>query len=182
MRFIPTQLKGAFIIEPELKQDERGFFARTFCTKEFHDHKIGFEIVQCNLSFSKRKGTLRGMHYQSAPFLEAKLVMCTRGAIYDVILDIRPESATYKKWISVELAADNYRMLYIPEGFAHGFQTLEDDTMVYYLMSDFYHQQSSCGISAEDPVLNIQWPVSRKIRSEKDQKLPDFSDHEVLGL
>lgn len=163
-----------------MRQDERGFFTRTFCKKELINYGIDFEVVQCNLSYNKQKGTLRGMHYQSDPFQEAKMVMCTQGAIYDVIIDIRPGSATYKQWIAVELTAENHQILYIPKGFAHGFQTLVDNTMVYYLMSDFYHQQSSCGIRADDPALNIQWPVSRKIQSENDLNLPDFANHVAL--
>jgi dTDP-4-dehydrorhamnose 3,5-epimerase len=174
MLFKQTQLKGAFIIEPELRQDERGFFTRTFCKKEFINYRIEFDVVQCNLSYNKRKGTLRGLHYQSAPFQETKQVMCTQGAIYDVIIDIRPGSPTYKEWIAVELTAENHRILHIPKGFAHGFQTLVDNTIVYYLMSDFYHQENSCGIRADDPALNIQWPLSKKIQSKNDRSLPSI--------
>ena len=180
MIFRETKLKGAYIIELEPFTDERGFLARSFCRQEFEAQGIHFTIVQCNISQTIRKGTLRGMHYQSAPYQEAKIVMCTHGAIYDVILDIRPESATYKQWSAVELTADAHRALYIPEGFAHGFQTLEPNTMVNYLMSNYYHRQSSCGINAEDPALNIQWPISSKLRSEKDEHLPGFSRHVAL--
>lgn len=182
MLFLETSLEGAYIVELETIEDERGFFARSFCHKEFEARGISFNIVQCNISFNQNKGTIRGMHYQSAPYQEAKMVMCTQGAIYDVIIDIRPGSATYQQWISVELTANNHRTLYIPEGFAHGFQTLEDSTMVNYLMSNYYHRQSSYGISADDPALNIQWPISRKFRSEKDQNLPGFSQHVALDL
>ena len=180
MIFRETSLKGAYIIELEPIEDERGFFARSFCHKEFKTHGIRFPIVQCNISHNKKKGTLRGMHYQSAPYQEAKMVMCTQGAIYDVIIDIRLESATYKQWTAVELTAVNHRAVYIPEGFAHGFQTLEDRTMVNYLMANYYHRPSSCGINADDPALKIEWPLSQKFRSEKDLNLPDFSQHVAL--
>src|SRR5665648_637609 len=138
MRFTETRLKGAFIIEPERLEDERGFFARTFCQKEFEAHGLNPRIVQCNISYNKHKGTLRGMHYQVVPMAEAKLVSCTRGAIYDVIIDLRPESPTYCQWFAEELNAENRKMIYIPESFAHGFQTLEGETEVFYQMSEFY--------------------------------------------
>ena len=180
MLFHETSLKGAYIVELAAIEDERGFFARSFCHQEFEAHGINFNIVQCNISFNKRKGTLRGMHYQAVPYQEAKMVMCTQGAIYDVIIDIRPGSSTYQQWISVELTANNHRSLYIPAGFAHGFQTLKDSTMVNYLMSNYYQRQSSYGIRADDPALNIQWPISTKFQSEKDQNLPGFSQHVVF--
>ncbi|HZS44670.1 MAG TPA: dTDP-4-dehydrorhamnose 3,5-epimerase family protein, partial [Blastocatellia bacterium] len=135
MIFTETSLKGAYIIEPELLEDERGFFARVWCQKEFEDHGLNPRLAQCSISFNKRKGTLRGMHYQAKPFEEAKLVRCTRGAIYDVIVDLRPESESRYKWFACELTEQNRRMLYVPEGFAHGFQTLEDNTEVFYQIS-----------------------------------------------
>ena len=135
MKFIETELKGAFLINPEPLEDERGFFARTWCRKEFEQHGLNPDWVQCNISYNKRKGTLRGMHYQIAPYAEAKLVRCTMGAIYDVIIDLRPDSKTYRQWISAELSAENRKMIYIPQGFAHGFQTLVDNTEVFYQMS-----------------------------------------------
>src|SRR6266851_3030277 len=138
MIFMETKLKGAFIIEPEKLEDERGFFARTWCQNEFAAHGLNLRLVQCNISFNQKKGTLRGMHYQAAPHEEAKLVRCTRGGGYDVIIDLREKSLTFKQHITVILTAQNYTMLYIPEGFAHGFQTLEDNTEVLYQMSAFY--------------------------------------------
>lgn len=158
MRFIETKLKGAYIIEPEPIEDERGFFARTYCAREFEAHGLNPRFVQCNISYNKKKGTLRGMHYQAAPYAEAKLVRCTRGAIYDVIIDFRPESPTYKAWVTVELTADNHLMLYVPESFAHGFQTLADDTEVFYQMSEYYHPESARGARWDDPAFGIVWP------------------------
>ena len=176
MIFRETKLKGAFIIEPERLEDERGLFARTFCKEEFKAHGLNSRVVQCNISFNKKKGTLRGMHYQVAPHEEAKLVRCTRGAIYDVIVDLRPDSPTFKQWVAVELTADNHRMLYIPEGFAHGFQTLEDNTEVFYQMSESYHPESARGIRWDDPMFGIKWPnVRHRIVSEIDQSYADFS-------
>ncbi|MFQ5545347.1 MAG: dTDP-4-dehydrorhamnose 3,5-epimerase family protein, partial [Acidiferrobacterales bacterium] len=137
MIFTETQLKGAFVIEPELIEDERGSFARTFCRHEFEAHGLNSNLVQCNISFNKKKGTLRGMHYQASPHEEAKLVRCTRGAIYDVIIDLRPHSPTFKQWVAVDLTWDNRKIIYVPEGFAHGFQTLEDNSEILYHMSQF---------------------------------------------
>jgi len=174
MIFIETKLKGAFIIEPEPLEDERGFLARTFDQKELEAHGLNPRVVQCNISFNKKKGILRGMHYQIAPYEEAKLVRCTRGAIYDVIIDLRPESPTFKQWIAVELTAENRRMLYVPEGFAHGFQTLEDNTEVFYQMSEFYHPECARGVRWDDPVFGIEWPDDERIISARDQQYPDF--------
>lgn len=174
MIFKETKLKGAFIIEPERLEDERGLFARTFCQKEFKKYGLNFSIVQCNISFNKKKGTLRGMHYQVAPHEEAKIVSCIRGAIYDVIIDLRKDSPTYCKWFAVKLTVENYKMFYIPKGFAHGFQTLEDDTMVFYQMSEFYHPECAQGARWNDPAFGIEWPVSVKIISEKDLGYKDF--------
>ncbi len=159
MIFIETKLKGAFIIELERLEDERGFFARTFCQKEFEERGLNPKVAQCNISFNKLKGTLRGMHYQVAPYEEAKLVHCTKGAIYDVIIDLRPCSLTFKQWLAVDLTAENGRMLYIPEGFAHGFQTLEADTEVFYQMSEFYYPQYARGVRWNDPVFGVIWPI-----------------------
>lgn len=169
MKFIETRLKGAFIIEPERLEDERGFFARTFCQKEFEAHGLNPRMVQCNISSNKHKGTLRGMHYQAAPTAEAKLVRCTRGAIYDVIIDLRPGSPTYCQWLAEELNAENSKMIYIPEGFSHGFQTLEDDTEVFYQMSEFYSPEHTRGVRWDDPVFGVEWPLNAKIISEKDK-------------
>ena len=174
MRFIKTRLEGAYIIEPEPIEDERGFFARTFCIREFEAHGLNPCVAQCNISFNKKKGALRGMHFQVAPHAEAKLVRCILGAIYDVIIDLRPESPTFKEWIAVELTANNRRMLYIPEGFAHGFQTLEDDSEVFYQMSEFYNAESVCGVRWDDTQFPIDWPVAEPIMSAKDRSYPDF--------
>ncbi|NOR48471.1 MAG: dTDP-4-dehydrorhamnose 3,5-epimerase [Methanosarcinaceae archaeon] len=175
MKFIETRLKGAFIIEPDRLEDERGFFARTFCQKEFEAHGLNPRMVQCNISYNKHKGTLRGMHYQAAPMAEAKLVRCTRGAIYDVIIDLRPESPTYCQWLAEELNAENSKMIYIPEGFSHGFQTLEDDTEVFYQMSEFYSPEHTRGVRWDDPVFGVEWPLNAKIISEKDKNYPLMS-------
>lgn len=174
MIFTETKLKGAFIIEPEPLEDERGFFARTFDQKEFEAHGLSPRVVQCNISFNKKKGTLRGMHYQIAPYQEAKLVCCTKGTIYDVIIDLRKDSPTLKQWIAVELTAENRRMLYIPEEFAHGFQTLEDNTEVFYQMSEFYHPESAKGVRWNDPAFEIVWPDDIRVISDRDRQYPDF--------
>jgi len=174
MIFRETRLKGAFIIEPERLEDERGFFARTFCIEEFRKGGIEFRVVQCNISFNKKKGTLRGMHYQIAPYEEAKLVRCTMGAIYDVIIDLRPESPTFKQWIAVELTAENRLMLYVPKGFAHGFQTLENNTEVFYQMSESYHPECARGVRWEDPMFGIEWPILPPILSWRDRSYLDY--------
>jgi len=172
--FKETKLKGAFIIEPERIEDERGFFARTFCQKEFEAHGLNPNLVQCSVSFNKKKGTLRGMHYQVGPHQEAKLVRCTMGAIYDVILDLRPDSPTFKQWVSVELTAENRKLVYVPEGMAHGFQTLEQDTELFYQMSEFYHHQSTSGIRWDDPLFGIRWPLAESYTSPRDRAFLPF--------
>ena len=173
MKFTESKLKGAYIIEPELITDERGFFARSWCQQEFEKRGLNSRLLQCNISFNHKKGTLRGMHYQTKPYEEAKLVRCTKGGIYDVIIDLRGESPTFKQWDSVELTAENYKMLYVPEGFAHGFQTLEDNTEVFYQMSEFYHSESARGLRWDDPRLGINWPVlDSMVISEKDNSYP----------
>lgn len=169
-----TTLKGAYVIELEKHKDERGFFARTFCRKEFEAHGLNPNLVQCNISFNKKKGTLRGMHYQIAPHQEAKLVSCLRGAIYDVIIDLRADFPTYCQWFAVELRAKNYKMLYVSEGFAHGFQTLEDNTVVFYQMSEFYHPECARGVRWDDLAFKIRWPLSNRIMSKKDLGFPNF--------
>lgn len=174
MKFIEVKLKGAYTIEPQLLEDERGFFARTFCKLEFEAHGLNPSLVQCNISFNKRKGTIRGMHYQAPPHAEAKLIRCTMGVIYDVILDLRPESPTFKKWFALELTAENRKMLYIPEGFAHGFQTLTDNSEVFYQISEFYHPESTRGIRWNDPVFEIKWPLSASEISRKDMTYARF--------
>ena len=174
MIFTQTKLKGAFIIEPERLEDERGFFARTFCQEEFKIHGLNPHLVQCNISFNIKTGALRGMHYQIEPYAEAKLVRCTRGAIYDVVIDLRPESPTFKGWMPVELTAENHKMLYVPEGFAHGFQTLEDDTEVFYQMSEFYHPECARGVRWNDPAFGIEWPAKPSVISSRDQSYQLF--------
>ena len=174
MIFAGTTLKGAFIIELEKHEDERGFFARSFCEKESEEHGLNPRIVQCNISYNKKKGTLRGMHYQIAPYEEVKLVSCIRGAIHDVIIDLRPDSPTYCQWFAVELGAENYKVLYVPEGFAHGFQTLEDNTVVFYQMSEFYHPECARGVRWDDPAFGIRWSLSNRVMSKEDLSYPDF--------
>ena len=174
MIFTDTALSGAFLIEPDRQHDERGFFARTWCQREFEAHGLGTQWVQCNLSFNKQKGVLRGMHYQAAPFAEMKLVRCTMGAIYDVIIDLRAESSTFRQWLAVELSADDRRMLFIPGGFAHGFQTLTDETEVFYQMSQFYAPEYARGVRWDDPAFRISWPDGKRIISERDRDFPDF--------
>jgi len=170
--FRETRLRGAFLIEPEPIRDERGLFARTYCRREFEAHGLNPEVVQCNVSFNRTKGTLRGMHYQAHPHEEVKLVRCTRGAIYDVIIDLRPDSETYRQWTAEELTESNLRMLYIPERFAHGFLSLEENTEVFYQMSEFYNPESARGVRWDDPVVQIHWPMSPRVIAPKDLALP----------
>ena len=174
MKFIETKLKGAYIIEPERLEDERGFFARTFCQKEFEANGLNTRLVQCSISYNKRRGTLRGMHYQVAPKAEVKLVRCTKGAINDVIIDLRPDSPTFCQWVAVELNVESYRLLYIPEGFAHGFQTLADDTEVFYQVSEFYAPEYERGIRWNDLKFGINWPMQPTVMSEKDRNCLDY--------
>jgi len=176
MIFRETELKGVFVIELEKKKDARGFFARTWCQQEFNAHGLDTSLVQCNISFNRKSGTLRGMHYQLAPYDEVKLVRCTHGSIYDVVIDLRPGSPTYKRHIGITLSADNYKMLYIPKGIAHGFQTLEDNTEIFYQMSEFYRPEYTAGVRWDDSTFDINWPPSReRIIAEKDRTWPDFS-------
>jgi len=172
--FKETFLKGAFVIEPERIEDERGFFARTYCRETFQSNNLNPNLAQCNISFNRRKGTLRGMHFQIKPYEEAKLIRVTKGSIYDVIIDLRTDSPTFKQWMAVELSAENRTQLYIPEGFAHGFQTLQDETEMFYQMSEFYRPQSARGIRWDDPAFGIEWPIYEKIISIKDQQYPGF--------
>lgn len=169
MNFIPSEVPGAYIIEPERREDERGFFARTFCAEEFRARGLRPEFVQCGVAFNKRRGTIRGLHYQTAPHEEAKLVRCTRGSIYDVVVDLRPASATLHRWIAVELTASNGRMLYVPEGCAHGYQTLEDGTEVFYQMSACYRPESARRIRWDSPRFEIAWPIDNPMVSTADQ-------------
>ncbi|MGH8001736.1 MAG: dTDP-4-dehydrorhamnose 3,5-epimerase [Brasilonema sp.] len=168
MLLTETSLQGAFLIDLEQRQDTRGFFARTFCQEEFSAHGLKPTIAQCNLAFNYKKGTLRGMHYQVAPATEVKLVRCTHGAIYDVIIDLRPESPTYKLHIGVELTAQNRRALYVPEMFAHGYQTLTDAAEIVYQMSEFYAPEYQSGLRYDDPAFGIEWPLPISEISQKD--------------
>jgi dTDP-4-dehydrorhamnose 3,5-epimerase len=174
MIFTETELKGAFVLAPERFEDERGFFARTWCQREFTERGLNPSLVQCSISFSHKRGTLRGMHCQAAPHQEAKLVRCTAGAIYDVIIDLRPGSPTFMRWMAVEITARNRRLLYVPEDFAHGFQTLEDNTEVFYQMSQFYDPDAATGVRWDDRAFGIQWPPADRIISARDATYPDF--------
>lgn len=175
MIFTPTRLTGAYLIDIEPRQDERGFFARAWCQEEFEAHGLNTRPVQANVSFNKRKGTLRGLHYQLAPHAETKLVRCTRGAIWDVMVDLRSDSTTYRQCIGAELTADNHRMLYVPEGFAHGFLTLGDDVEVTYQVSQVYTPGAERGLRWNDPALGVEWPAPVQVISEKDAHWPDLA-------
>jgi dTDP-4-dehydrorhamnose 3,5-epimerase len=177
MIFKQTKFDGAYLIEIQKLEDERGFFARTFCQREFEEHGLNLHQVQCNLSYNKNMGTLRGMHYQAAPFEEAKLVCCTSGAIYDVIIDLRPESPRFKQYLGVTLTEEEHNMLYVPEGFAHGFLTLSDDTSVFYQMSEFYATEYARGVRWNDPAFGIEWPAEVKVISPRDANYQDFILH-----
>ena len=170
MIFSETKLKGAFIIELEKNRDRRGFFARTWNKKEFEKRGLNSKLVQCSISFNKKKGTLRGMHYQITPYQEVKLVRCTRGSIFDVIIDLRPKSKTFRQWLGVKLSDKNNKILYVPEGFAHGFQTLEDNTEVFYQMSQEYMPKYARGLRWDDPSLQISWPLRTRVISRKDSE------------
>ncbi|HEV3136442.1 MAG TPA: dTDP-4-dehydrorhamnose 3,5-epimerase [Pirellulales bacterium] len=175
MKLTETPLAGAFVVAIEQHRDDRGFFGRSFCVDEFQGAGIPMTIAQCNVSFNHRRGTLRGMHFQIPPNAEAKLVRCTRGAIYDVIVDLRPKSPTYTRHFGVELTAANHRSLYVPPGFAHGFQTLEDDAEVFYQMSEAYSPAHARGLRWNDPALGIQWPLAATVISKKDETYDDFA-------
>jgi dTDP-4-dehydrorhamnose 3,5-epimerase len=174
MIFVETMLSGVFIIRMEPKVDERGFFARTWCRQEYAKEGLNAELAQCSLSGNPQKGTLRGMHYQEAPHAEAKSVRCIRGAVFDVVLDLRPQSLTFRNWLGLELTAANRDMIYIPEGCAHGFLTLEDNTEVLYQISEFYHPELARGVRWDDPAFQIAWPALPEVISERDQTYPDF--------
>jgi dTDP-4-dehydrorhamnose 3,5-epimerase len=174
MKFEETKIRGVIEVRLDRKTDERGFFARSWCRKEFDEAGLDSRLVQCNISYNERRGTLRGMHYQTAPFAEAKLVLCTRGAICDVILDLRGDSPTFKQWVAVTLSAENRDMVYIPEGCAHGFLTLADDTEVFYQMSEYYHPEAARGVRWNDPAFGIDWPEKVTVISDRDRTLPDF--------
>lgn len=174
MKFTETGLSGAWLIEPDFISDERGFFARTYCRTEFTAKGLRPDFVQSNISYNKLRGTLRGMHFQEVPHAEAKLVRCTQGALYDVIIDLRSESPTFTRWFGIELTADNRKALYVPEGFAHGFLTLQDGTEALYQMSEFFHAECAAGVRWDDPVFSISWPGTVQVISDRDRAYPLF--------
>lgn len=176
MRFEETPLPGAYLIKPERLGDDRGFFARMWCRREFAEHGLEPNLAQCNLSFNEQAGTLRGMHFQHEPHTEVKLVRCTRGAVWDAIVDLRPDSPTYCHWYAVELTEDNRAMLYVPAGFAHGYLTLTDGSEVFYQVTEFYHRDLEGGVRWDDPAFGIEWPLEGPfLLSPKDRSWPDFS-------
>jgi dTDP-4-dehydrorhamnose 3,5-epimerase len=172
MRFNETGLAGAKVIDPGRQEDARGWFMRTWCAREFAEHGLSFVPVQMNIGSNVQRGTVRGMHYQGAPALEAKLVRCTRGAIFDVVLDLRPESSSYGSWYGAELSAGNGKMMYVPEHCAHGYQTLEDGTEMYYMTSQFYTPSAVRGVRFDDPAFGIRWPLVATAMSEQDRNWP----------
>ena len=176
MKFIATPLTGAWVIEPEPFHDERGFFARTWCAREFAERGLETAVAQRSISFNERRGTLRGMHYQAAPHEETKLVRCLRGAIHDVIIDLRPESPTFRQHFAVELTEENLLALYVPERFAHGYQTLEDESGVEYQMTEFHHPDAARGVRWDDPAFGIDWPIADPIIKERDASYPLIQD------
>jgi dTDP-4-dehydrorhamnose 3,5-epimerase len=180
MIFTETELRDAFLIDLEPRTDDRGFFARVWCRREFEEHGLSTKLVQCNVNYNAMAGTLRGMHFQRQPRAEAKLVRCTRGAIYDVIIDLRPESPTYMRWLGAELTEENRRMLYVPEGFAHGYQTLIAGTEAFYQVSEYYTPEAEGGVRWDDPAFGISWPdAEQRIISAKDQAWPNYQPARV---
>jgi dTDP-4-dehydrorhamnose 3,5-epimerase len=180
MIFTETKLKGAFLIDVERREDERGFFGRAWCKKEFDALGLNSDAVQANVSYNVHRGTLRGMHYQRAPFSESKTVRCTSGSIFDVIVDIRPGSPTFCQWLGVTLTAAGFRMLYVPEGFAHGFVTLEDHSSVHYLVTQYYTAGAEAGLRFDDPAFRIIWPIEPILMSSKDRIHPPFADPGIV--
>jgi dTDP-4-dehydrorhamnose 3,5-epimerase len=172
MIFTETTLPGAYVIEPERINDHRGFFARVWCKKELQQHGLTSELSQSNVGFSCRKGTVRGLHFQRFPHAEAKIVRCTRGSMFDVIVDLRPESSTYKRWFGVELSDENRKMIYVPEGMAQGYMTLQDNTEMNYHTSEFFDAEAASGVRFDDPVLGIRWPMAATVVSEQDRNWP----------
>lgn len=182
MIFHPTPLKDAYVLELEKRGDDRGFFARVYCEKEFTEHGLPSEFVQVNNSLSAEQGTLRGMHYQLAPHAETKLVRCIRGSLWDCIVDLRPDSPTFKQWFGEELSAENRKMMVVPKGFAHGFITTSPDAEAFYFVDAFYAPESERGLRWNDPAIGIEWPVEPKVLSDKDQNWPDFNqDYHLAG-
>lgn len=175
MEFTETKIPGAWIVESVPQADTRGWFARSWCQREFAEHGLDTGLAQCSESFNARKGTLRGMHFQAEPHVECKLVRCLAGAMHDVMVDLRTDSPAFKQWAAVELTAENHRALYLPAGVAHGFQTLADDTLVHYQISEFFEPSAACGMRWDDPAFGIEWPVAEPILSDQDRDWPDFT-------
>lgn len=175
MKFVSIPLNGAYVIEVEPSFDERGFFARCWSADEFEERGLTTRLAQCSISFNSHRNTLRGLHYQNEPYAEAKVVRCSAGAMYDVLVDLRCGSPTYRKWFGVELNAENRKMLYVPKGFAHGFQTLVDNTEVFYQISENYRREASSGVRWNDPSFAIDWPITNPILSERDRTFPDYT-------
>jgi dTDP-4-dehydrorhamnose 3,5-epimerase len=174
MIFTETALRGAFVIEPERREDHRGFFARIWCQNELRQHGLKYELAQSNVGFSWKKGTLRGLHFQKAPHAEVKIVRCTRGALFDVIVDLRPDSPSHKQWFGVRLDEENRRMIYVPEGFAQGYITLADNTEMYYHTTAFFDPGSASGVRYDDPAFGVAWPAEVTVISEQDRSWPDY--------
>jgi len=173
--FVETKLKGAYIVALEKREDHRGFFARSWDGNILEQHGLIGKVIQQNIAFSKIKGTIRGLHYQKAPHQETKFVRCTRGSVFDVIVDLRPDSATFKQWLGVKLTVDDYKLLYVPKDFAQGFQSLEDNSEIMYLVSEVYTSAAEGGVRYNDPSIGIEWPLPVSMITEKDANLPDFS-------
>jgi len=176
MIFTPTEIADVWIIEPSPLEDPRGYFARIFCQRELNDHDIDFDLVQANRSVTKKRGTIRGLHYQRSPLWEPKIVQCVRGSVYNVVVDLRPDSPTFTKWLAVELSEDNRKMVYTPEGFANGCQTLTDNCELLYFMSQFYSPEHATGVRFDDPDIGVAWPISDWDASDKDKQLPSLRD------
>lgn len=181
MIFSEIKLNGAFLIELEKSEDERGFFARAWDKKIFADYNLNSNLVQCNVSFNKKQGTIRGMHYQLPPYAEAKLVRCTKGSVFEVLVDLRKNSNTYKQWYGIKLNSDDYKMIYVPEGLALGFQTLQDNTELFYQMSQFYMPEFARGFRWNDPTFKISWPLAVTTISKKDSSFELFNDHNAFN-
>jgi dTDP-4-dehydrorhamnose 3,5-epimerase len=182
MKFTETTVSGVFLIELDLHADDRGSFARSFCVDEFNEAGMDIHVVQANISFNKHSGAVRGMHYQVSPHAEAKVVRCTRGALYDVVVDLRPDSPSYSQWFGIELNAENRKAMFVPKGCAHGFQTLVDGTEVSYLMSERYVPEAASGVRYDDPAFGIEWPMAVSSVSDRDQGWPDFKPQVGTGM
>jgi dTDP-4-dehydrorhamnose 3,5-epimerase len=182
VRFLPTVVAGAYVVEPERHLDERGFFARTWCAREFAERGLEPALSQCSVSYNHRRGTLRGLHYQAPPFAEVKLVRCTRGALYDVAVDLRPDSPTYRRWVGVELTADGGQALYVPRGVAHGFYALADATEAAYQISSPHEPAAARGVRWNDPLLGLAWPGPVAVVAPRDRDYPDLDESELQNL